>query len=120
TKDGQLRRLEATADGGAMVRAYTALKRHSLCDAADMYFCNEKAGNAASVSSTFLTRKLWDIGSSAAYGHRGDLSTIGEAIEQHAGEARPSLKKYSNLSKYERSAIVEFLKTLQIGTQLAP
>ena len=103
-----------------MVRAYTDLKRHNLCDSEDQFFCNEKVAQPGIPPSSFLTRKLWDIGSSAAFGHRGDLSTIGEAIEHHAGEARPSLKKYSNLSKYERSAIVEFLKTLQIGTQVAP
>jgi hypothetical protein len=120
TKEGQGPRLEPTPEGGALVRAYTDLKRHNLCDSEDQFFCNEKVGQPGIPPSTFLTRKLWDIGSSAAFGHRGDLSTIGEAIEHHAGEARPSLKKYSNLPKYERAAIVEFLKTLQIGTQFAP
>jgi mono/diheme cytochrome c family protein len=114
TVDGQLPRLEATPDGGAIVRAYTDLKRHSLCDDADRFFCNEKVAQAGIVPSTFLTRKLWDIGSSAAFGHRGDLSTITEAIEHHAGEGRPSLTNYLKLSTYERAAVVEFLKTLQI------
>ena len=120
TKEGEAPRLEPTPDGGAIVRAYTDLKRHNLCDSQDQFFCNEKVAQPGISPSTFLTRKLWDIGSSAAFGHRGDLSTIGEAIEHHAGEARPSLKKYSSLSKHERAAIVEFLKTLQIGTQFAP
>jgi hypothetical protein len=114
TKDGERPRLEATADGGAIVRAYTDLKRHNLCDEFDQFFCNERLAQAGIPPSTFLTRKLWDIGSAAAFGHRGDLSTITEAIEHHAGEARPSLTKYLNLSAYERAAIVEFLKTLQI------
>ena len=48
------------------------------------------------------------------FGHPGDLSTITEAIEHHAGEARTSRDHYSELSDYERAAIVEFLKTLQI------
>ena len=114
TKDGELPRLEPTSDGGAIVRAYTDLKRHNLCDEHDNYFCNERTSLPGVPASTFLTRKLWDIGSSAAFGHRGDLSTITEAIEHHAGEGRPSLKNYLNLSSYERAAIVEFLKTLQI------
>jgi CxxC motif-containing protein (DUF1111 family) len=62
----------------------------------------------------FLTRKLWDIGSSAAFGHRGDLSTVSDAIEHHAGEARPARLNYSKLSENDRAAIVEFLKSLQI------
>jgi CxxC motif-containing protein (DUF1111 family) len=114
TKDGELPRPEATPDGGAIIRAYTDLKRHSLCDDTDRYFCNEKVAQPGIIPSTFITRKLWDIGSSAAFGHRGDLSTITEAIEHHAGEARPSLTNYLKLSAYERAAIVEFLKTLQI------
>ncbi len=114
TKDGELPRLEPTPDGGAVVRAYTDLKRHSLCDERDQFFCNEKVAQPGIPLSTFLTRKLWDIGSSAAFGHRGDLSTITEAIEHHAGEGRLSLTNYLNLSSYQRAAIVEFLKTLQV------
>jgi mono/diheme cytochrome c family protein len=114
TKDGEMPRLEATPDGGAVVRAYTDLKRHNLCDDADQFFCNERVPQPGIALSTFLTRKLWDIGNSAAFGHRGDLSTITEAIEHHAGEARPARTNYSNLSPYERASIVEFLKTLQI------
>jgi hypothetical protein len=114
TKNGELPRLEPTTDGGAIVRAYTDLKRHNLCDAADNFFCNEKVAQPGIPPSTFLTRKLWDIGSAPAFGHRGDLSTITEAIEHHAGEGRPSLTNYLKLSPYERAEIVEFLKTLQI------
>jgi mono/diheme cytochrome c family protein len=108
TKVGEAPRLEPISDGGALIHAYTDLKRHNLCDGQERFYC-------AHDKEEFLTRKLWDIGSSAAFGHRGDLSTIGEAIEHHAGEARPSREKYSKLSAYERAAIVEFLKTLQIG-----
>jgi hypothetical protein len=114
TTKGQPPRLEPTADGGAIVRAYTDLKRHKLCDDTDRFFCNDKVAEPGIPLGTFVTRKLWDIGSSAAFGHRGDLSTITEAIEHHAGEARTSRDNYSELSGYERAAIVEFLKTLQI------
>ncbi len=114
TTQGQPPRLEPTPDGGAIVRAYTDLKRHNLCDDADGFFCNDKVAEPGIPAGTFLTRKLWDIGSSAAFGHRGDLSTITEAIEHHAGEARTSRDNFSELSGYERAAVVEFLKTLQI------
>jgi len=114
TKDGELPRPEATSDGGAILRAYTDLKRHNLCDQTDQFFCNETLVQPGIAPSTFVTRKLWDIGSSAAFGHRGDLSTIGEAIQHHAGEARTARNNYLNLSVRDRAAVVEFLKTLQI------
>ena len=114
TMQGQAPRLEASPDGGAIVRAYTDLKRHNLCDAGDRFFCNDKLSEAGIPLGEFVTRKLWDIGSSAAFGHRGDLSTITEAIEHHAGEARAARNKYSSLSPYSQRAVVEFLKTLQI------
>lgn len=114
TTKGQPPRLEQAPDSGAIVRAYTDLKRHNLCDEGDRFFCNDRVPEHGIPLGTFVTRKLWDIGSSAAFGHRGDLSTITEAIEHHAGEARTARTNYSSLSAYERAAIVEFLKTLQI------
>lgn len=113
TLEGQPPRIEATPDGGAVVRAYTDLKRHNLCDDREQFFCNERLVRNGIAPSSFLTRRLWDVGSSAAFGHRGDLSTITEAIEHHAGEARPSLTNFLSLPVYGRQAIVEFLKTLQ-------
>jgi hypothetical protein len=114
TKDGELPRLESTGDGGAMIHAYTDLKRHNLCDAVDHFFCNEMVQQQGIAINTFLTRKLWDVGNTAPYGHRGDLSTLSEAIEHHAGEARPSMENYMKLSSYGRAAVIEFLKALQI------
>ncbi len=114
TQTGQQPRLERTEDGGAIIRAYTDLKRHNLCDDADSFFCNEETSEPEIPPSMFLTRKLWDIGSSAAFGHRGDLSTMTEAIEHHAGEARASRTRFVELSVYDRAAVIEFLKTLKI------
>jgi cytochrome c peroxidase len=114
TTQGETPRLEPSPDGGALIRAYTDLKRHNLCDEEDRFFCNERVAEKGIPLGTFLTRKLWDIGSSAAFGHRGDLSTISEAIEHHAGEAHTARVNYSNLSADERASIVEFLKSLQI------
>ena len=99
TMQGEGRRLERAAGGGAVVRAYTDLKRHNLCDLPDdpdpiQHFCNEQLvqgrpdQDGRPGTEFFLTRKLWDVGSSAPYGHRGDLTTIAEAILAHGGEAR--------------------------------
>jgi len=114
TKEGEKPRLESTGDGGAIVRAYTDLKRHNLCDDSDRFFCNEKVAETGIATNTFLTSRLWDAGTSAPYGHRGDLSTLTEAIEHHAGEASSQHAAFIALSGYDRASVIEFLKTLQV------
>jgi hypothetical protein len=131
TKEGLNQRLEAQG-GGAIVRAYTDLKRHDLCDDPDepdaiRFFCNEQLAqerpdqNGKPGTEFFLTRKLWDVGNSGPYGHRGDLTTITEAILVHGGEARDSRDAFVALSTDDQAAIISFLKTLQVlppGTDL--
>jgi len=125
TKDGEQPRLEVSGRNGAVVRSYTDLKRHNLCDAQDFpnpirFFCNENFSQGRPEqdgrpgAEFFITRKLWDVGSSAPYGHRGDLTTITEAILMHGGEARTSRDKFVSLPFDDKSAIVQFLKTLQV------
>ena len=124
TRQGDGPRLERASGGRAIVRADTDLKRHNLCDepgpGAIRYYCNERldqgrAGHAGRPGAEyFLTRKLWDVGSSAPYGHRGDISTITEAILLHGGEARTSRDAFADSAPGEQQALVEFLKTLQV------
>ncbi|GGX99708.1 hypothetical protein GCM10007160_29330 [Litchfieldella qijiaojingensis] len=125
TRDGEKPRLEQAPRGGATVRAYTDLKRHNLCDPPDTanairFFCNEELAQHRSSqdgrpgTEFFITRKLWDIGNSAPYGHRGDLTTITEAILVHGGEGRASRDAFDELPHEDRAAIVNFLKTLQV------
>ncbi len=124
TEQGQEPRLER--DGaGAILRAFTDLKRHSLCDPADQpnairFFCNETLRdsrpdvNGRHGSEFFITRKLWDVGSSAPYGHRGDLTTVSEAILMHGGEARAARDAFTELPFADQRAVVEFLLSLQV------
>jgi len=123
-QEGEEPRLEST-DGVVMVRAYTDLKRHSLCDEVDRddairFYCDEQLAqnrpdqDGRPGSEFFLTRKLWDVGNSAPYGHQGNLTTIAEAILGHGGEARPARDRYVDLSYEEQLAIVDFLRTLQV------
>jgi mono/diheme cytochrome c family protein len=125
TRQGEGQRLERTAGGGAIVRAYTDLKRHNLCDAPDhpdpiRFFGNEQLAqgrpdqDGRPGTEFFLTRKLWDVGNSAPYGHRGDLTTIAEAILAHGGEARATRDAFNDLPLDDQAAIVKFLKTLQV------
>ncbi|MDH3686760.1 MAG: thiol oxidoreductase [Myxococcales bacterium] len=130
TKRGDKPRLEKGPKGTAIVRAYTDLKRHSLCDDPGdpdpiRFFCNEVLSqgrpdqNGVPGTEFFLTRKLWDVGNTAPYGHRGDVSTIFEAILLHGGEGRASRDLYASLPDAEQQAVVAFLKTLQIVPQSA-
>ncbi len=114
TREGEKPRLERAPLGGAIVRAYTDLKRHDLCGATDQFFCNEQIVQAGISTRQFLTRKLWDVGNSAPYGHRGDLTTLTEAIEHHHGEAKTTRDAFFNLSTTQQAAVIEFLKTLQV------
>ncbi len=112
------------------VEAFSDLKRHDLNDTDYNHFANERVpqGTLAGYSrgslythvpqprplGQFLTARLWGVGSTDPYGHRGDLTTLTEAIHFHGGEARPSRDAFFSLSLDDRNAITEFLKTLQI------
>lgn len=120
TKQGEGPLLEKGPRGTAIVRAYTDLKRHNLCDDEIRHFCNEQLAqgrpdqDGKPGTEFFITRKLWDVGNSAPYGHRGDLSTITEAILAHGGEARLSRDAFVARDYREQVALVKFLKTLQV------
>jgi CxxC motif-containing protein (DUF1111 family) len=114
TRDIPKPRLEPAGSGGAIVRAYTDLKRHVICDDQDPFFCNERLIQNGVPTNQFITRKIWDVGNTAPYGHRGDLTTITEAIMHHAGEARPQRMRFAALSTDQQADVIEFLKQLQI------
>ena len=80
-------RLEVTEDGLVIVRAYTDLKRHRIADPAAPFFANEQITQNFVARDRFRTAPLWGVGSTAPYGHRGDLGTLAEAIAHHGGEA---------------------------------
>ncbi|MCG6861873.1 MAG: hypothetical protein LJE70_11425 [Chromatiaceae bacterium] len=127
TEVGDLPRLEKGPGGTAIVHPYTDLKRHNLCDDpgpdAIRWFCNEQLAQGRPDqggkpgSEFFLTRKLWDVGNTAPYGHRGDISTITEAVLLHGGEGRASRDAFTTLPTDAQQAIVAFLKTLQVVPQ---
>ena len=118
-------RLERLPGGRAIVRAYTDLKRHNLCDAESApnpirHYCNEHLPqgrpdqDGRPGAEFFLTRKLWDAGNSSPYGHRGDLTTLAEAILVHGGEARAARDAFAARPLEEQRALIEFLESLQM------
>jgi len=114
TQQGPGPRPAKRPDGKVVVQAYTDLKRHVICDGQHPHYCNETLVQGGVPVDQFLTRKLWDAGNSAPYGHRGDLGTITEAIVAHGGEAAAARDRFAALSKSQQADIVEFLKSLQV------
>lgn len=130
TRDGEKPCIERGPNGTAIIFPFTDLKRHNLNDAQINHFDNEivpqgKLNGFAPESdftipapprptAQFLTRKLWDVGNTGPYGHRGDLSTISEAIWAHGGDARVQRDSFVALPQEEQDALIEFLKSLQI------
>lgn len=116
--------------GRVAVLALTDLKRHDLNDADFDHFNNEQVPQgmltgfadpsdftvppAPRPTGAFLTRKLWDAGNSAPYGHRGDLTTLTEATWHHGGDARPARDAFFGLSAGEQASIIEYLRSLQM------
>lgn len=130
TREGEKPRLQKRGRSQAIIRPFTDLKRHNLNDDEINHFANELVpqgminGNEPASDFTiapfprptedFLSRKLWDCGNTAPYGHRGDLSTITEAIIEHGGEGRQTREAFLAMSSYDQACIVEFLKSLQV------
>lgn len=136
TREGPRPRLERRPGGGAVVRAFSDLKRHDLCDPEHLHFANERLAQGSLIGFAkateftvppaprprreFLTRRLWDAGNSAPYGHRGDLTTLTAAIAAHGGEAAAAREAFDALSSDDRAAVIEFLKTLQVLPEGSP
>lgn len=104
-----------------MVPAYTDLKLHDItnpndpseAEALDLNFFvwspKFKAGNRM-----FLTKRLWGAANEPPYFHHGLFMTLRQAIMGHHGEALAERRAFQSLPEYEKDALVEFLKTLQV------
>ncbi len=62
----------------------------------------------------FLTPRLWGVGSTAPYGHRGDFRMLNEIIAAHGGDARFARDAYLDLPKESRDTVIAFLRSLVI------
>ncbi|MEO8151990.1 MAG: di-heme oxidoredictase family protein [Rhizobacter sp.] len=97
---------------GFVLSAYTDLKRHVMCDSKRKQLCNELKKQDKVPFNEFMTTRLWDLSTSAPYCHRGDCTTLTEAIEVHGGEASDSTEKFDALSRNDKVALIQFLKLL--------
>ena len=101
--------------GRVLVPLFGDLKRHQIADASNDTFGNELLAQRFVARDVFITSELWGIGSTAPYGHRGDLTTLEEAILAHGGEATEIRKAYAALPEDDRQTIIAFLRSLEIA-----
>jgi di-heme oxidoreductase (putative peroxidase) len=103
------------------VPAYTDFKLHDICTGpndpnAETINQNQPAGSPSFFAGNryFLTKRLWNVGSSPNHFHHGKFTTIRESIMAHAGEAQASQMNFVNMNPYDQKSIIEFLKTLKV------
>lgn len=101
-----------TKESRRFVQMYSDLKRHRMCDTEVRHFCNERLRQDNVHQEWFMTPRLWDLATSAPYGHRGDCSTISEAILAHGGEGRVASDNFKALPTGEKKALIDFLLSL--------
>lgn len=100
--------------GRLLVPLFGDLKRHRIADDQRDWLGNELLSQRFVDRDVFQTTELWGVGSTAPYGHRGDLTTLDAAIRAHAGSARDARQAYEALDEPHRQSIIAFLKTLVI------
>lgn len=113
------------ARGRALVDLYSDLKRHDLGpEVAEPV--DETASPVPTVPgafqggvgiSTFLTRPLWGVGSTAPYMQDGNSTTLTEAIERHGGEAAGSRGRFRALPPASQEDVIAFLNNLVLFKQ---
>ena len=106
--------LEKDAQGRWLVPLFGDLKRHVIADSQVDTLGNELLSQRFVERNVFMTSELWGIGSTAPYGHRGDLTTLNEVIAAHGGDARDARDAWVKLDDNAKSDITAYLKTLVI------
>ncbi|MBA5777422.1 hypothetical protein H2509_09805 [Stappia sp. F7233] len=107
--------LERDDRGRLLVPLFGDLKRHQISDTRNERLGNELIAQRFVDRDVFMTAELWGVGSTAPYGHRGDLTTLDEVILAHAGEATDARKAYTALQDADRQTIIAFLRSLEIA-----
>ena len=110
------------ARGGAVaVPAYTDLRVHDITRGPGDPNCEPLDQNAAGTDGftagncRFLTKKLWGAGNEPPFFHHGQFTTLRTAILNHFGAAEQERQNFEALPGCGSDAVVEFLKSLQVG-----
>ncbi len=107
--------LPRNAHGDVLVPLFGDLKRHIIADNQVATLGNELLSQRFVERNVFMTSELWGVGSTAPYGHRGDLTSLPEVILAHGGEARTARDAYLALDTAGQSDIDAFLKSMVIA-----
>jgi hypothetical protein len=106
--------LRKNAQGEWLIPLFSDLKRHLVVDSQVDALGNELQAQRFVERDVFLTPRLWGVGSTAPYGHRGDFRMLNEIIAAHGGDARFARDAYLGLPKPERDNVIAFLRSLVI------
>jgi hypothetical protein len=106
--------LKKNDKGEWLIPLYSDLKRHLIVDNQVNQLGNELQAQRFVERDVFLTPRLWGVGSTAPYGHRGDVRMLDEIIAAHGGEARFSRDAYLALDNKDRDTVIAFLRSLVI------
>ena len=118
-RDPRVRALPRDASGAVLVPLFGDLKRHVIADREVATLGNELLSQRFVERDVFMTTELWGVGSTAPYGHRGDLTTLADVIAAHGGAARPARDAWLALDDAVRGDVVAFLRTLVIDPGVA-
>ena len=108
------RALPKNDKGEWLIPLFSDLKRHLIVDSEVNALGNELQAQRFVERDVFLTPRLWGVGSTAPYGHRGDFRMLDEIIAAHGGEARFARDAYLALDKAQRDSVIAFLRSLVI------
>ncbi len=109
-----VRALPRDEAGRVLVPLFGDLKRHKIADQRNDRLGNELLAQRFVARDVFMTAELWGIGSTAPYGHRGDITTLDEVIRAHGAEGEASATAYAALVPDDRLAMIAFLRSLVI------
>jgi cytochrome c peroxidase len=108
------RTLNRNEKGEWLIPLFSDLKRHLIVDSEVDALGNELQAQRFVERDVFLTPRLWGVGSTAPYGHRGDFRMLDEIIAAHGGEGRFARDAYLALEKPERESVIAYLRSLVI------
>ena len=108
------RALKRNEKGEWLIPLFSDLKRHLIVDSDVNALGNELQAQRFVERDVFLTPRLWGVGSTAPYGHRGDFRMLDEIIAAHGGEGRFARDAYLALDKPERDSVIAYLRSLVI------
>ncbi len=108
------RRLVRNDKGEWLIPLFSDLKRHLVVDTQVDALGNELQAQRFVERDVFQTARLWGVGSTAPYGHRGDFRMLEEVIAAHGGDARFARDAYLALDKPTRETVIAYLRSLVI------